>query len=389
MTQTSVQGGTAGPERPRPRRESDADGAQRPPRRLHALAHAGRTLIPGLVVVALAAAVSMVLGEYIPAVSPLLIAIVLGAVLANAVALPDRLAPGITFSAKKLLRVGVAVLGLQLVVGDILELGWGVIALIAAVVVLGTCGGMWLGRLLGLPWAQRLLISCGASFCGASAIAAVDGVVDADEEDTVTAIALATVFGSVMIAVVPLASAGLGLDGDQAGTWAGASIHEVGQVVAVGGVVGGGALAVAMLVKLGRVLMLAPVLVAIGAVRRRRDAASDTARAAIAVESAARRPEAAGENASRPAAKRPPIVPLFVAVFVVLVAIRSTGILPDAVVSAGEAVQTALLTAAMFALGTGVRYAALKRVGPRPLILAALLTVWVGLIGLAGAVLVG
>ncbi len=331
-------------------------------------AAAGAAVVPGLAVVAAATGVAMLIGRFIPTVSPLLIAIVLGAIGANVVSLPRRIEPGLTFSAKRLLRVGVALLGLQLVVGDVLALGWGVIAVIVAVVALGIVATMWVGALLGLTWTQRLLIACGFSICGAAAVAAVDGVVDSSEEETITAIALVVIFGTVMILAIPLLTDLFGLSDEQGGLWAGASIHEVAQVVAAGGAVGGGALVIATVVKLGRVLMLAPVLTVLGLVQRRR--------------------MAAGRAAGAAGAKRPALVPLFVAVFIAFVALRSTGIVPESALAVAEVCETVLLTAAMFALGTGVRIATMKKVGPKPFVLALASTVWVAAIGYVGVLLV-
>lgn len=358
--------------------------------RKHPAARWAHDAVPGLAFVAVAAAAAMIIGEFIPTVSPLLLAIVFGAVIANVVSLPQRLEPGLAFSSKRLLRVGVALLGLQLVVGDILALGWGVIGLVVAVVALGIVGGMWVGRLLGLTWTQRLLICCGFSICGAAAAAAVDGVVDADEEETITAIALVVIFGTLMILAVPLLSGLIGLTDDEGGLWAGASIHEVAQVVAAGGAIGGGALTIAVLVKLGRVLMLAPVLMSIGLMRRRQLGAGRTAVPVAQGDTGIGEPAADGvADDPKPSAARPPLVPLFVIVFIVFVAVRSFGIIPDGVLSVAETCETGLLTAAMFALGTGVRLATMKRVGPKPFVLALLMTVWVAAISLVGVLLVG
>ncbi|WP_024795340.1 YeiH family protein [Tomitella biformata] len=326
------------------------------------------SILPGLGLVLVATAAAMLFNALVPAVSPLLIAILAGALLANTVSLPAALTPGLALSAKRLLRVGVALLGLQLVLGDIFALGWGVIAVVVAVVVLGIFGTMWLGARLGLSWSQRVLIACGFSICGAAAVAAADGVIDAEEEETVTAIALVVVFGTLMILAVPLLAAAFGLGDEDAGMWAGASIHEVAQVVAAGGAIGGGALAVAVVVKLARVLMLAPVLTVLGLVMRRRAVAEGAV---------------AGES------KRPPLVPLFVAMFLALVLVRSTGVVPDSVLDIAKFCGTALLTAAMFALGAGVQVATMRKVGPRPFILAAAATVWVAGIALGGVLLVG
>src|SRR5262245_882504 len=108
------------------------------------------TLAPGLALACAATTAAMLVGRFVPTVSPLLIAIVLGAIMGNVVDLPARFRPGLTFAAKRLLRVGVALLGLQLVFGDILGLGAGMIAVVIAIVGLGIVGTMAIGRLLGL-----------------------------------------------------------------------------------------------------------------------------------------------------------------------------------------------------------------------------------------------
>ncbi|KAA0022171.1 YeiH family protein [Antrihabitans cavernicola] len=322
------------------------------------------SLTPGLALCAIATAVAMAVNSVYSTASPLLIAIVLGAILANVVSLPQTVKPGLQFSAKKLLRVGVALLGFQLMLSDILALGWGVIVVVVAIVCLGITGTMFAGKLLGLTWTQRLLIACGFSICGAAAVAAVDGVVDADEEELLTAVALVVIFGTLMIPVIPLLARLLGMSDNDSGMWAGGAIHEVAQVVAAGGAIGGSALAVAVVVKLARVLMLAPVMTVLS-VRQRR---------------------LIGDDAN---IKRPPLVPLFVIGFIACVVLRSTGAMPSAVLADAKFVQTALLTAAMFALGAGVHVATIKKVGPRPFVLATISTAWVATIALIGVTLAG
>lgn len=319
---------------------------------------------PGLTLVAGVTASVIVVGRFVPMVSPLLIAIVVGAVISNVATLPQCVQPGMTFSAKKLLRLGVALLGLQLVFSDVVGLGVGMIAVVIAVVVLGIGGTMFAGHLLGLDWTQRFLIACGFSICGAAAVAAVDGVVDADEEEVLTAIALVVVFGTAMIPLVPLLSNMIGLTDTESGLWAGGSIHEVAQVVATGGAIGGGALAVAVVVKLARVIMLAPVIAVASARQRRLNRYADDAR-------------------------RPPLVPMFVLAFLACMALRTTGVIPDGVLAGAKLGQTVLLTAAMFALGAGVKISALRKVGVRPALLAVVSTAWVAAIALTGVLLVG
>lgn len=324
--------------------------------------------VPGLALAAGAAGLSMLVSDLlqrvgVPSVSPLIIAIVLGIVLTNVVALPEATGPGITFAAKKLLRAGIVLLGLQLVMGDILSLGAPMLVVIVVVVAGGVFATLGMGRLLGMKPAQTLLIACGFSICGAAAVAGVEGVTDADEEEVVTAVALVVIFGTLMIAVIPFLSSLFGLGPELAGMWAGASIHEIAQVVAAGGLIGGGALAVAVVVKLARVLLLAPI-VAVLSIRQRR------------------------LGTLAPGAKRPPIVPLFIIGFLAMVALRSSGWLPEGIVQAGGIAQTALLSAAMFGLGCGVKVRSLMSVGAKPFVLATGSTLVVASLSLAGIVLV-
>lgn len=319
--------------------------------------------LPGLALCLAAGGLVLGLHAVVPAASPLLVAILLGVLLANVVSLPQAVAPGIALAAKRVLRIGIVLLGLQLSLRDIAGLGAGVLVVVLLVVGGGIAATLAWGRLLGVPLYQRLLIACGFSICGAAAVAAVDGVIDAEEEEVATSIALVVLFGTLMIPLAPLAGAALGLDLPGQATFAGASIHEVAQVVAAGGVIGSGALAGAVLVKLARVLMLAPVMAAIGVWRRRRSEAST--------------------------GKRPPLVPLFVAGFLVAVVVRSFAPLSSGVLDAAATLQTLLLAAAMFALGLGVKVSALRAVGGRTLWLGVLSTATVATIAAGGVLAVG
>ncbi len=320
-------------------------------------------LYPGLLLCLGGGAVAVLLHQFVPTVSALLIAIVLGAVLGNIWRVPPTMAPGVAVAGKRILRVGIILLGLQLVLGDLLELGLGMVAVAAVVVTGGMVGTVLVGRAMGVPPAQRLLIACGFSICGAAAVAACDGVVDADDEDVATGIALVVLFGTIMIPVVPVLVTVLTLDPETGGLWAGASVHEVAQVVAAAGIIGGGALKGAVIVKLTRVLMLAPVIAVLGIMQRR--------------------------SSSRDASvKAPPLVPLFVLGFLAMVALASLEILPASVLDVAQVIQTACLAIAMFALGLGVRFSSLLTVGPKPFVLGLISTVLIAAIALGGVLLV-
>jgi uncharacterized integral membrane protein (TIGR00698 family) len=203
--------------------------------------------------------------------------------------------------------LGIVLLGLRLAVTDLLQLGIPNLAVVV-VVVATFFGTQWLGRKVGLSPGSSLLIATGFSICGASAVAAMDGV-SRNKEDVATAIAVVTIFGGLAILVLPLLQHPLGLSDTAFGTWAGASVHDVGQTVATASAAGSSALAAAVVVKLTRVVLLAPMVAGVSLWQRRS------------------MPRVAGRA-------RPPIIPLFVLRFLAAVALRSTSVLSNGVLSA-------------------------------------------------------
>ncbi|WP_230673788.1 YeiH family protein [Rathayibacter sp. Leaf248] len=298
---------------------------------------------PGVAVCAAAA----VLAALVPAVPMLTAAVALGIVVAQVraarPALGGALSPGLKFSSRTLMRTGIVLLGLKLSLVDIAALGWAAILVVVGI-VLATFALTWaLGRALGLPGREPLLLAAGFSICGASAIGAMAGATRAKESEQAVPVALVTLCGTLAIAVLPALQHPLGLSADQFGHWVGASVHDVGQVVATAQVAGASALAVAVVVKLTRVVMLAP-MVAIAAAATRR-----------------------GGEAVGP---RPAIVPLFVVGFLAAVLVRTWVPLPEGLLAGADTAQTWLLAAALFALGTGVRLRALVTTGWRALVVA-------------------
>jgi uncharacterized integral membrane protein (TIGR00698 family) len=322
--------------------------------------HRPLELLLGLALAAAAAGVAFVVHDRFDAVSPLIIAVALGAVFANVASSPAQIRPGVQFAAKRLLRWGVVLLGFQLSLSQLRALGLpglGVVAITVAVTFFGT---QWIGARLGLSNGMSLLVATGFSICGASAIAAVEGLADAEEEEVAFSIALVTLCGSLAIVVLPALGPLVGLHGIAYGNWVGASVHDIGQVVAAATPGGTGAVNAAVVVKLTRVMLLAPLVAGLSLARRR--------------------PAGSGPNAAS-SAKRPAAVPLFVLGFLGAVIVRTTGILPAGALSALKQAQTALLAAALFGLGCGVQIRRLKKVGGRPLVLG--LVSWAVVAGMA------
>ncbi|WP_149547705.1 YeiH family protein [Streptomyces marokkonensis] len=316
----------------------------------------------GLALAALGVAVAWGVHRVVPGVPMLTAAVVLGVAAAH---LPRLRAvvrttarPGLSFAGKRLMRAGIVLLGLRLAFDDVRALGWATVLMVLGVVTVTLLGTWWLGRRLGLPGDQPLLIAAGYAVCGASAIGAVGEARGSDERDAATSVALVTLCGTLAIAVLPLLQGVLGLSDAEFGRWAGASVHDVGQVVATAQTAGGAALGEAVLVKLMRVALLAPIVAAVAlGVRRGR-----------------------GRGAG---AARVPLVPLFVVGFLAAVALRSTGLLPAPALDAAHAAQELLLAAALFGLGSAVDLRTLTRTGTRVAVLG--LCAWAVVAGLSYA----
>lgn len=327
--------------------------------------HRPSSVVPGLGLAGAGAIVAFAVHRAVPSLSPLVVAVVAGALLTNAGRVPEACRTGLDVGSHRMLRIGIVLLGFRLAVSDVAELGLTRVALVVAIVTATFAGTRWLGHRLGVSPNLALLIATGFSICGASAIAAVRGVSEADDDEVALSVALVTLCGSAAMLVLPLLRAPLGLDGPTFGAWVGASVHDVAQVVATAAVGGGAALQAAVVVKLTRVALLAPIISGLSLVRRR-------------------------AGATTPATStRPPLMPIFVVGFLAAVAIRSTGLLPTQILAWLRGFETAALAAALFALGTGVKLARFRRLGGRPLVLALGSWLLVASLSFGGVRLVG
>jgi len=264
----------------------------------------------------------------------------------------ERLRPGLAYGGRNVLRFGVVLLGLRLSVGQVGELGLPVIAVIVTTVIATFFGTRLLGRHLGVSEPLSLLTATGYSICGASAIAAMESSADADEEEVAMAIGLVTIAGTIAMFALPSIGAALGLTNDQFAIWAGASVHDVAQVVAVGSTRGETVLAGAVVVKLTRVLLLAPLVTGVGIQRQRRTNSISSS--------------------------RPPLIPGFVVGFLALIALRSTGVVPADLLATAATIEKLFFAVALVGLGAGVRIDRLRRLGGAPLALAAIASLVVG-----------
>lgn len=302
-------------------------------------------LLPGLALSAAIAAGAFGLRELpgLGVFSPMILAIVAGMALHNVVGTPVRAKPGVAFAMRRVLRVAIILLGLQLTAAQVVEVGARGLFVIALSLTGTFLFTVWMGRLLGVDRKLAELIAAGTSICGASAVIATNTVTRAHDEDVAYAVACVTVFGSIAMIAYPLLPALLHLDAHAFGLWSGASIHEIAQVVAAAFQGGQQAGEFGTIAKLARVMLLAPVVLTLGLLATRR----------------------AGHGGHGHASAQPQL-PWFVLGFIAMVGINSVITVPAEAKTIIVTATTFLLSMALAAMGLETDFAKLKAKGLRP-----------------------
>ena len=307
--------------------------------------------LPGFLFATTIAAVALELRGLIgiTAVSPLIIAIVLGLAFQNTVGTPAALKPGIVFGMRRVLRFAIVLLGLQLSWSQVVEVGSIGLGVIVASLVGTLLFTVWIARLFGVDRKLAELIAAGTSICGASAVVATNTVTRASDEDVTYAIACVTVFGSASMLLYPAMQGFLQLTPHAFGLWTGASIHEVAQVIAAAFQDGVDAGNFGTIAKLSRVMLLAPAILALGYF------SADTLKAGRVTGSA---------RQSAP-------IPWFVLGFIAMMLLNSLDLIPHAEKAYLVQATTFLLTVALAAMGLQTDIGKLRAKGWKPLLVGA------------------
>jgi uncharacterized integral membrane protein (TIGR00698 family) len=310
-----------------------------------------RTLFPGVMACGVVAAAAAFLGQHYGA-PVLLFALLLGLAM-NFLSADGPCAPGIEFCARTLLRFGVAVLGLRITGSQVGALGLGPVLLVVLSVAITIGVSMLAARALGFQSLFGLLSGGATAICGASAALALSAALPAlpqKERATLFTVIGVSALSTLAMVAYPMIVRALGLDAQQAGIFLGATIHDVAQVVGAGYSLSTETGDVATLVKLLRVAMLLPVIVLASAITRSRMAAD----------------QASGAAATGP---RPPLLPGFAVAFALLVAVNSTGLVPQVLQSLGSEVSRWCLVTAIAGIGMKTQLKDLASVGLKPVVL--------------------
>ncbi|MDD2905043.1 MAG: YeiH family protein [Sulfurimonas sp.] len=325
----------------------------------------------GIIFVAIFAAAATMIAD-LPAVSslgisPLVVGIVFGIFYANTLhnKLPKEWEGGITFSAKKILRFAIVFYGFRITFQQIADVGMD--GFLVSLIMLSTTFvlGTYLGhKIFKMDKDTSMLTASGAAVCGAAAVLATEPVLKAEEHKTAIAVSMVVLFGTIAMFLYPVlytviiepATGFLHMSQQEFGIYVGGTIHEVAQVVAVPASIPGASAEMAnsaVIVKMTRVIMIAPMLIVLG----------------IYLSYAAQKSGAQGSKVKL-------VIPWFAVYFIGMAGFNSLQIVPETIVSVINEIDTFLLTMAMTALGMGTRFAKFKGLGLAPLYTGAAMFAW-------------
>lgn len=318
-----------------------------------------RDRINGVLFVGLLAFAVFQLAQWAPikavSISPLVVGIVVGMLYGNFLrgTMPAQWGVGVNFTARRLLRVAVALYGLNVSIQQIIEIGVPGIVVAIGVAVGVLALGTWLGtRWLQLDRDTAMLTAAGSAICGAAAVLAFESTLRSAPHKSAVAVATVVLFGTISMFLYPLlyGAGWLPFEGTGLGIFLGGSIHEVAQVVAAASNIDPATTEVATIVKMTRVALLVPLLLVIGLWLQRRDSS------------------ASGHKAKLP-------VPWFAIGFLLFALLNSSGVIPMDLLQTLRWIDIFLLTMAMTALGIETRFAQMRSAGPKVVALAAVLFV--------------
>lgn len=291
-------------------------------------------------------------------VSPMVLAALIGMIVGNLLRMPASFGPGLSLASRWLLRAAIVLLGFKITLWEIYQVGFGLLGAAAFVLLATFLFTQWAGRLLKVDKGLATLIASGTSICGASAIVAANTVVRCKDEDVTYALACVTFLGTISLFLYPFLASAMDLTPNHFGFWAGASIHEVGQAVAAGFQVGPEAGESATMVKLFRVLMLAPTMFCLAGWTRLGERAVTAPQAHVTV-------------------------PWFILLFIIIAIVNSFIAIPFGLDQIAGNASGLLFAVALAAMGLDTRLSRLMDKKLRPFTLAALAWLFISLISLA------
>ena len=314
-------------------------------------------LLPGVAVSLAIAAVACFIENLLPIhlIGGAVIAMFLGMIVNHFVGKNAKLAPGLKFTSKKILKFAIILLGLSLNISTILEVGR--MSLTVMVFTLATCfgGGYFIGKALGLNWKLSNLISAGTGICGGSAIAAIAPTIDAEDIDVAYAMSATFLFDMAMIVLFPIMGRAMGMSAEAFGIWAGTAVNDTSSVVATGYAFSEAAGDFATMVKLTRTLAIIPTVLTFALIQM-----------------GIKRKEAMANGADKKEIKAnfsfTKVFPWFILGFLAMSLVATLVSIPGEVVSTTKSISKFLMVCALAAIGVGTSFKDMKKAGIKPMV---------------------
>lgn len=313
----------------------------------------GIEVLPGVLVCAAIAGVATWIGSFLPILGSAIPAVVIGVAIAAVRRPSGRIVPGIGYSGKFLLQCAVVLLGAQLSLRSIVEVGAESLPVMLSSLAVCLLAAWILGRMLGIERDIRTLIGVGTGICGASAIAAVSPVIRAKSADISYAISTVFLFNVLAVLAFPAIGHALGMTPHAFGLFAGTAVNDTSSVVAAASVFSASALGFAVVVKLVRTLMIIPITVSLAVMEGRRS----------------------GDGGRMTPRRILKLVPWFLVGFLVVACLTSLGLIPGPVADGITQVSVFLVAMALAGIGLSTDLSAIRSAGLRPLLLGGILSV--------------
>ncbi|MDY3003363.1 MAG: YeiH family protein [Christensenella hongkongensis] len=334
---------------------------------------------PGVLLSVAIAVIAMAIGEGIPnnIISSSVFALLIGMALNPLLMKSGIFGKGVNFTSKQILKLSIILMGVTLSFAQVMEVGKYSLVVMCFTLAAAFAGGYFLGKLFKVNWKMSSLISVGTGICGGSAIAAVAPAIDAEDDYIAYSISAIFLFDIIMVVIFPLMGRALGLTDMGYGLWTGTAVNDTSAVVAAGYAFSDAAGGYAMIVKLTRTLAIIPVVLIFSVINLRIKRRETLEQGVEQAEEQGKKLNIAG------------IIPWFIIGFLVMVGIKSAGLIPDHVSTGVAEVSKFMMVMALGAIGLSTSFKNVAKSGVKPLIHGSILSVVIVLVSYAVQVMMG
>lgn len=309
-------------------------------------------LAPGILLSACVAIVAMIFSTIIPGdlIGATVMALLVGMALNPILRRYQQFNAGVSYTAKIILRLGIVLMGVNMNFAEVMDVGKYSLFVMIFTMATAFGAGNLIGKMFGMNWKLTNLLSVSTAICGGSAVAAVGPVIKAKDEDLAYAISSTFIFDILTVVVIPWIGISLGMSGKGYGLWVGTAVNDTSSVVAAGYAFSEFAGNTAVIVKLTRTLFIIPYVLIFSFITERLEAKTE-----------------GGQRSVSGDLKR--IFPYFIVLFLVVVALRSTGIIPSTLIPALSKTSKFCMVMALSAIGLKTSFGDIKDIGFKPMIL--------------------